>query len=137
LLKVASSWMNTTESVLLDTSIIVAHFRREPALAERLKSATLYIPLTALGELYFGAFKSEHQAKTLKQLHEFLRICAVLPPDELTAEHYGHIKADLERVGTRIPENDLWIAAIARQHQLPLITRDRHFSLVVGLEALA
>jgi tRNA(fMet)-specific endonuclease VapC len=129
--------MSTTESVLLDTSIIVAHFRREPALAERLKSATLYIPLPVLGELYYGAFKSEHQAKTLKQLQEFLRICAILPPDELTAQHYGHIKADLERAGSPIPENDLWIAAIAREHPLPLVTRDRHFSLVTGLEALA
>lgn len=129
--------MSTTEIVLLDTSIIVAHFRREPALAERLKSATLYIPLPVLGELYYGAFKSEHQAKTLKQLQEFLRICAILPPDELTAQHYGHIKADLERAGSPIPENDLWIAAIAREHQLPLVTRDRHFSLVTGLTALA
>ena len=129
--------MSTTEIVLLDTSIFVAHFRREPALAERLKSATLYIPLPVLGELYYGAFKSEHQAKTLKQLQEFLRICAILPPDELTAQHYGHIKADLERAGSPIPENDLWIAAIAREHQLPLVTRDRHFSLVTGLTALA
>ena len=112
-------------------------FRREPALAERLKSATLYIPLTVLGELYYGAFKSEQQAKTLKQLQEFLRICVVLPADELTAQHYGRIKADLERVGSRIPENDLWIAAIAREHQLPLVTRDQHFSLVNGLKALA
>jgi hypothetical protein len=46
--------MNPAESVLLDTSIIVAHFRREPALAERLKSATLYVPLPVLGELYYG-----------------------------------------------------------------------------------
>jgi tRNA(fMet)-specific endonuclease VapC len=129
--------MSATESVLLDTSVIVAHFRREPALAERLKSATLYVPLTVLGELYYGAFKSEHQAKTLKQLEEFLRICAVLPPDELTAAHYGHIKADLERAGARIPENDLWIAAIAREHQLPLVTRDQHFSAVTGLAVLA
>ena len=129
--------MSTAETVLLDTSIIVAHLRREPALAQRLKSATLYIPLTVLGELYYGAFKSEHQAKTMKQLQEFLRICAVLPPDELTAQHYGHIKADLERLGSRIPENDLWIAAIAREHQLPLVTRDQHFSLVTGLKTLA
>jgi tRNA(fMet)-specific endonuclease VapC len=129
--------MSTTESVLLDTSIIVAHFRREPALAERLKSATLYIPLPVLGELYYGAFKSEHHNKTLQQLQEFLRICAVLTPDQLTAQHYGHIKADLERVGSRIPENDLWIAAIAREHQLTLVTRDQHFSLVTGLIALA
>jgi hypothetical protein len=51
----------------------------------------------SLGELPYGAFKSEHQAKTLKQVHEFLRICAVLPlsqlaaidPDESTAEAIG------------------------------------------------
>lgn len=106
-------------------------------MAEQLKSATLYIPLTVLGELYYGAFKSEHQAKTLQQLEEFLRICAVLQPGELTVQHYGHIKTDLERTGSRIPENDLWIAAIAREHQLPLVTRDQHFSLVTGLTALA
>ncbi len=129
--------MRTTESVLLDTSIIVAHFRRDPALAERLKAATLYIPLPVLGELYYGAFKSEHRAKTLKQLQEFLRVCAVLPTDELTAQHYGHIKAELERIGSRIPENDLWIAAIAREHQLPLVTRDLHFSRITEIRTLA
>lgn len=128
--------MSASESVLLDASVIVAHFRRDPALAERLKSATLYIPLTVVGELYYGAFKSGRQTKTLKQLHDFLRICAILPPGEIAAKHYGRIKTDLERVGTRIPENDLWIAAIAQEHDLPLVTRDRHFSLVTGLKAL-
>jgi tRNA(fMet)-specific endonuclease VapC len=73
----------------------------------------------------------------LKQLKEFLRICAVLPPDELTAQHYGSIKADLEQAGSRIPENDLWIAAIAREHQLPLVTRDQHFSRIAGVTTLA
>jgi len=73
----------------------------------------------------------------LPQLEEFLQICAVLQPSELTAQHYGHIKADLERTGSRIPENDLWIAAIAREHQLPLVTRDHHFSLVTELTVLA
>jgi Predicted nucleic acid-binding protein, contains PIN domain len=129
--------MSTTESVLLDTSIIVAHFRHEPALAEQLKSSTLYIPLPVLGELYYGAFKSTHKAKTLRQLNEFLLICAILPPDELTAQHYGSVKADLEQAGSRIPENDLWIAAIAREHQLPLVTRDQHFSRITELKTLA
>ena len=63
--------MSASEIVLLDTSIIVAHFRREQALAEKLKSAMLYISLPVLGELYYGDFKSEHQAKTLKQVQEF------------------------------------------------------------------
>jgi predicted nucleic acid-binding protein len=39
-------------------------------------------------------------------------------------------------MGSRIPENDLWIAAMAQEHQLPLVTRDQHFSLVTGLKAL-
>ena len=61
----------------------------------------------------------------------------VLLPDELTAEVYGQIKAELAQAGTPIPDNDLWIAALAREYQLPLATKDRHFALVPGLSTLA
>jgi tRNA(fMet)-specific endonuclease VapC len=128
--------MTATESVLLDTSIIIAHFRQDPELTELLKSATLYVPLTVLGELYYGAFKAQQQVNALKHVQEFLSVCAVLPPDEETAEHYGQIKADLDRRGSRIPENDIWIAALAQEHQLPLVTRDQHFKSVPNLTLL-
>lgn len=53
--------------------------------------------------------------------------------DAETAQHYGRIKQGLRRRGRPIPENDLWIAATALQHQLVLVTRDDHFYLIEGL----
>lgn len=61
----------------------------------------------------------------------------MLLPDEGTAEHYGDLKAELARLGKPIPDNDLWVAAMARQYDLPLATRDAHFAQVPGLQTLA
>jgi tRNA(fMet)-specific endonuclease VapC len=60
----------------------------------------------------------------------------VLLPDESTPELYGRISAQLAQAGTPIPQNDIWIAAIALQSDLPLATRDAHFSQVTGLQLL-
>jgi tRNA(fMet)-specific endonuclease VapC len=130
--------MNTNGSVLLDTTIVVDHLRnKNPAVAQQLKkTGTLYLPLPALGELLYGVYNSHFQAKGLNQVEEFLKICAVLSPDERTAHHCGRVKADLRRKGKPIPENDIWIAAVAIEHDLPLATCDQHFSLVSGLNVL-
>jgi tRNA(fMet)-specific endonuclease VapC len=61
----------------------------------------------------------------------------LLLPDERTAERYGDLKAELARLGKPVPDNDLWIAAIARQYDLPLATRDTHFTHVPGLQTAA
>jgi tRNA(fMet)-specific endonuclease VapC len=60
----------------------------------------------------------------------------VLSPGLATAEHYGRIRATLSNAGTPIPENDIWIAAIAQENQLPVATRDQHFDQVTGLKVL-
>jgi tRNA(fMet)-specific endonuclease VapC len=60
----------------------------------------------------------------------------VLLPDEATPELYGRISAQLAQAGTPIPQNDIWIAALALQSDLPLATRDAHFSHVTGLQLL-
>jgi predicted nucleic acid-binding protein len=57
-------------------------------------------------------------------------------PDAATAEVYGQISARLSRFGVPIPQNDIWIAAIAKQAGLPLATGDKHFSEVDGLPVL-
>ena len=57
-------------------------------------------------------------------------------PDQGTAEHYGDLKADLAGLGKPIPDNDLWIAAMALQYDLALATRDAHFAQVPDLQAL-
>jgi len=126
--------MNAADSVLLDTTVVVAHFRKDESLAIRFKqAAALYLPLVCLGELLYGTYKSLFQVKGQHQIKEFLRICAVLLPDEQTAHHYARAKARLDKSGKPIPQNDLWIAAVALEHNLPLVTRDAHFSAVEGL----
>jgi tRNA(fMet)-specific endonuclease VapC len=60
--------------------------------------------------------------------------CRVLRVDEGTAEQYAEVRDALKRSGRPIPGNDVWIAALARQYALPLLTRDQHFDFVPGLE---
>lgn len=54
----------------------------------------------------------------------------VLACDTDTARHYGYIKDHLRAKGNPIPENDIWIAALAKQYHLTLISRDQHFSVI-------
>ena len=129
--------MNVIGSVLLDTSVAVGYFRQDLDLQKKIDQVNdVYLPLVALGELLYGVKKSAHQARTLNQLKIFLSGCILLFPDETTAELYGEIKARLSAAGTPIPQNDIWIAAAAKEHDLPIATRDRHFSKVSGLTVL-
>jgi len=86
-----------------------------------------------LGELHFGAWTSAQKERNLARVDEFAAANAVLVTDVATAREYGVLKAALRAKGRLIPENDMWIAAIARQHGLTLITRDAHFQEVEGL----
>ena len=122
-------------SVLLDSNVAIDHLRnRNGQLVGHLQSGgSLFLPLTALGELYAGVERSSQPAKTLAGLTTLLRSVSLLYPDEVTAAHYGRIYAELARAGTPIPQNDIWIAALAREHGMPLATRDSHFGQVYGL----
>lgn len=101
------------------------------------QAATLHIPWVVLGELHYGAQRALRPEHAVAQVRAFLSGATLLLPDESTAEHYGQLKAELARLGKRIPDNDLWVAAVARQYDLPLGTRDAHFSLVPRLKTLA
>lgn len=106
--------------VLLDTSIVVE------MLANRV-----------LGELYYGAWRSGRGASALRRVQDFARGGRVLDCDEETAKRYGELRQELALRGRPIPENDLWIAATARRHGLPLATKDGHFREVSGLELVS
>jgi tRNA(fMet)-specific endonuclease VapC len=122
------------DRALLDTNIVIGLFAGEPLIAERLASkAALFLPVPALGELYRGAFKSSRVDENLRRINTFKERVAVLTCDGDTARWYGETKNTLLAKGKPIPENDLWIAAIARQHSLLLITRDAHFQSVSDL----
>lgn len=132
--------MSRAGSVLLDTSIIIDYIRGDRSLRPRLLSYPIpltYVPLVVAGELYFGAQRALRREESLAQIRAFLTTATLLLPDQSTAEQYGKVKAELAQAGKPIPENDVWIAASARQYDLPLVTRDAHFALVPRLDILA
>lgn len=119
---------------LLDTNIVIALFANEAVVQQKLSAATeVFIPSIVLGELYYGAYKSARAASNITRVNEFAASNPVLVCDTETAQHYGQIKEKLRAKGHPIPENDIWIAAVAVQQQLTLISRDGHFDSVDGL----
>lgn len=119
---------------LLDTNSAIALSAGDAALLTRIQDAEeVFVPAIVLGELYFGAQKSSRMQENLRRVDTLAAGWAVLNCDRLTARHYGRIKQQLRAKGRPIPDNDIWIAAVALQHGLPLLTRDRHFSEVDDL----
>jgi tRNA(fMet)-specific endonuclease VapC len=120
---------------LLDTNVIIALFARDPMIHERLSNASeVFIPCIVIGELYFGSYKSLKVQENLNRIDEFALSNTVLPCDIETAKKYGDIKNRLKEKGQPIPENDIWIAAIAQQYALTVVTKDAHFNLVENLK---
>lgn len=122
-------------NVLLDTNIISALIKGDLSIADKLdQSENAYIPVIVIGELFYGAEYSAHIIKNLNNVRKLIEQYTILFIDNSKAAMYGTIKGELRKQGTPIPENDIWIAAIASQHQLTLITRDKHFSHIKKLD---
>lgn len=121
-------------SVLLDTSVVIELFKGDKTTLSRLKQFDrFYLSSTALGELYLGAFRSNSPLIKLTEIDAFLQACNVLQVTATTAAIYGKLKASLLNKGKPMPENDIWIAAIAVEYELMLYSHDRHFREVEGL----
>jgi tRNA(fMet)-specific endonuclease VapC len=101
------------------------------------KAAEVFLPSIALGELYYGARKSGRPTENLARIDELAASGVVLACDTDTARHYGDIKNYLRLKGRPLPENDIWIAALAQQYQLTLVTRDDHFQEIEALQTIA
>lgn len=119
---------------LLDTNIVIALFAGgESVIQGLIRAKRVCIPSIVIGELYYGAYRSGRRDINLTRIDQFVMGNIILNCDAETARHYGFIKDALHREGRPVPENDLWIAALARQHQLTLVTRDTHFRYVPDL----
>lgn len=95
------------------------------------------VPVIVLGEFRFGAAQSRKRQDYENWLVKLISASLILPVDEQTTIHYAAIRFELKQIGRPIPSNDFWIAALCRQHSLPLLSRDRHFDLVSGVKRLA
>lgn len=123
--------------MIVDTNALSAAADDDPAVIAILtRAGQMAIPVIVLGEYRYGIAQSHHCATYENWLAGLLRDCSVLDINEPTTQHYAEITLDLRRKGKPIPTNDLWIAALCRQHSLPLLSRDRHFDQVTGLKRI-
>lgn len=123
--------------MILDTNALSAVADNEPA-AVRIFShaATIELPVIVLGEYRFGIAQSRRRNEYEKWLGELIAATRVLPVDDETSSQYAKIRAELKKAGLPIPSNDLWIAALSRQHRLPLMSQDQHFDAVQDLKRI-
>jgi tRNA(fMet)-specific endonuclease VapC len=123
--------------VLLDTGVIIDLFAEDSAVRQGLIEAEeVFVPSIAMGELLYGARISARPQESRTKVEAFASAIVVLDCNLQTSSFYAEVKSTLRAKGRPIPENDIWIAAIALQHQLPLATRDQHFNEVDGLQVV-
>jgi predicted nucleic acid-binding protein len=119
--------------MILDTNALSAAADDDPAVIAHLARANqVAIPVIVLGESRYGIAQSRNRATYANWLKGLLNDCLLLDVNEPTTNYYAEITLELKRKGKPIPTNDIWIAALCRQHSLPLLSRDRHFDLVAG-----
>jgi predicted nucleic acid-binding protein len=124
--------------VILDTNGRSAFAEGDGALEPILRTAAqVAIPVIVLGEYRYGMSQSRQRKHYERWLDEYLPEFRILDVDERTTLFYSAIRTELKKAGTPIPANDVWIAALCRQHSLPLVSRDRHFDAVRGITQLA
>jgi tRNA(fMet)-specific endonuclease VapC len=124
-------------ALILDTNALSAVADGEVSAMKLVAGAErLAVPVIVLGEYRLGIAQSRHRESYESWLREWIAAVVVLSVDEETTHSYSRIGLELKKKGKPIPANDLWIAALCRQHSWPLLSRDRHFDLVSGLQRL-
>ena len=123
---------------LLDTNHAVRVMGGPDALRELFKHRgqpedRFFISITVLSELYFAAYASRRQAQNLQSINRLLDHIPLLDLDVMAAEEYGRIRAELKAKGRPIPGTDAQIAAVARLHDLTVLSTDHHFQYVDSL----
>jgi predicted nucleic acid-binding protein len=123
----------------LDTNAYRALSEGDPRLAEDVRRAeTVGLPIVVLGELWFGFMNGSKLRQNTETLERFLATprVQILQLDEHTARMFGEIATLLRRAGIAIQQNDIWIAALCKQHGFALATRDQGFQHVLGLDVI-
>ncbi|HSB15773.1 MAG TPA: type II toxin-antitoxin system VapC family toxin [Bryobacteraceae bacterium] len=117
----------------MDTNCLTDAFRGESATVRIIEQAVeVWIPFVTLAEIKAGSLAGSRTAENERLLQEFLLLpgVALLYADRETTDVYARLFIQLRRAGTPIPTNNLWIASLAVQHQLLLLSRDEHFNIL-------
>jgi tRNA(fMet)-specific endonuclease VapC len=123
--------------LILDTNALSAAAEKHPGIVGVLAGVQqLMLPVVVIGEYRYGIAQSRDSAENRVWLDNLVMDSNVLDVTDQTTHHYAAIRLELKQVGKPIPVNDLWIAALCREHGLPLLSRDRHFDVVAGIRRL-
>ncbi len=121
--------------MILDTNALSAFVDGEAGVGDALRrQPRAALPVIVLGEFRFGIAESRRRAAYEAWLETHLPHFEILAVTDTTAVVYAELRVSLRRSGRPIPANDAWIAALALEHRLPVLSRDHHFEAVPGLE---
>jgi len=127
------------QNLALDTNAYTALGRGNKPLSKLIASVVhIGLPITVLGEIYFGIMNGSQTKTNNILLEHFLSNARVeiLNVNDSTAKLFGEIATELKRAGRPIQQNDIWIAALCKQHGYRLVTNDMGFSNITGLEVI-
>ncbi|MEP7352370.1 MAG: type II toxin-antitoxin system VapC family toxin [Acidobacteriota bacterium] len=122
--------------MILDTNALSAFADGHREIRPYVESSEIVIPVVVLGEYRYGISHSVRRIRYEAWLNTFLPAIQVLEINRETALWYSQIRSELRHAGKLIPANDVWIAALSKQHSLPILSRDRHFDQVKGLQRI-
>jgi len=124
--------------VILDTNAISAWAEQNPSALSLIEAQPfLCLPVIVLGEFRFGLRGSRRRSVIEPQLDFLEQTVRVLDITRETAAVYAAVRFELRQRGRPIPENDVWIASLARQHGLSVMSQDVHFDAVPGIQRLS
>ena len=120
--------------MIVDTNALSAFADGEPEVLDEIgKTLRIAVPVIVLGEFLFGIAQSRRLTEYELWINETLGTVQFLEVSSETAARYAELRLEQKVAGRPIPSNDIWIAALCRQHSLPLLSRDRHYDSVKGL----
>ncbi len=123
--------------MLLDTNAISAWAKVDAALWQALRpDRTWYLASIVLGEYRYGVLKSTRRAELEAWLDSVKAACIVLAADGATARHYSELRRALDAGRGEVPYHDIWIGALALQHNVEVVSRDAHFDLMPGVRRI-
>jgi tRNA(fMet)-specific endonuclease VapC len=97
------------------------------------RAAILLLPVIVIGEYLYGTTRSRERTQAEVWLEQVIASTPVASVGLATAAIYSRVRSTLRDVGRPIPDNDAWIAALALEHRLPVLSRDTHFDSVGGV----
>ncbi len=123
--------------MILDTNALSEYLKGQGAVVAIVsRQPQVFLPVIVLAEYRYGLVYSQWRTVLSDQLDEYERLFGILNIDAITARQYAMVRSELRDRGRPIPVNDVWIAALARQHTLPILSRDTHFDEAVGIQRI-